>query len=373
MSFFRKKYSHEVFLSHAVEDRAAIADELYAKLNEAGIKVWYSANALTTGEDLKKEIEQAIDDSRFGVVIFSKGSIHRPWMVTEVNWLELKEDDNTKAILPFLYDLTIEEFAGIYPRLASRFCIHSRRGMDFAVDKILEPIRIEREAQRAARRKRWLITTTIALIMIFASLLARYIVTHDRPTDLQIETAITDRIQKVINLVDGRYANPFKRESSVILRGKVDSVRTAYQNFKSYFRNEYEFDNGLVVIHARKNVEDAIGENVVELADLPGYGMDSLDIYWSKPIRKDGFQHSSFSLINKRPVNFKWAAEKKDDSYLVKVNYSNGIQYIKVTLTMPPTSAGTKRHEMTLVGFPPEETYYFEKGTDGEWYFKGIQ
>ncbi|MEI9919064.1 MAG: toll/interleukin-1 receptor domain-containing protein [Bacteroidota bacterium] len=374
MSFFPENYTHEVFLSHAIEDRAAIADELYAALKNAGIKLWYSGDALTSGEDLKREIEVAIDGSRFGVVVFSKGSIHRQWMITELNWLEKKEINNTIVVLPVLYDMTIAELAVIYPRYAARFCIHWHRGVEYTVAQILEHVKKHREIQKLIWRRFLFSLAAIVLSLIFAVSFITYFITHDRPTGEQIENVINERIQAVTNMVDNRYVEPVKREGVVVRQAKIDSTRLAYlETGTSHLRNEYEFNNGTSIIHARMHVEDAIGKDVVELAETPGYGMDSLDIYWSAPTVVDGFRHVSFSLVNKRPIQFSSKGRKNGTVYSVTVNYTNGIQFINVSLTIPPTPAGTKRHEMILAGLGPVETYYFEKGLDGEWYFKEVK
>lgn len=371
MVLFRKKYPYEAFLSHAVEDRNVIATELYERLDEAGVNIWYSGKSLKTGEELEREIEQAIDNCRFGVVVLTRLSIVRPWPLTEYNWLRKKEGKGTKVILPVVHDMAFEEIT--WPGVVSKYCIHSSRGMDFVVEKILEEITAYRESERIKRRlERWLISSMLVILSLLIAAIIYWNIT-DRPTHRQINDTINSRVQKLMNTVGNKYLAPFRLQSKLAGQSKIDSSRLAFENYKSYYRNEYEFNNDISLTRGRRNVESVLGINLVDLANSPGYGMDSLDIYWSTPTIAEGFRHSSFSIVNKRPLIYSLKKEKQGSSYLVTVAYQNNIQYINVSLTTPPLSTGTKRHEMTLCGLPPSETYFFEKGPDGEWYFTKVE
>ena len=372
MLFSRRKYRHEAFISHAVEDKAAIADELNARLKAEGLKVWYSGSELIIGGEIHTAIEEALDESRFGIVVLTKTFFNSGWTQKELSWLEKREKGNEKVILPVLHEMTIEELGGINPRIASKFCIEAHRGMDYVVGKIQEEIAKEKARQAAARKKAiTLISFIIFLFLLLASYISYTIYTH-RPPNKQIQTIIEARIHALDNTIETRYAVSFK-PGILITQHQIDSVKLAYNNFKSYYRNEYEFNNGNTTIRARKNVENYLHCNLVELADQPGYGMDSLDAYRANQLMADGFRHAGFSLFNKRPVEFTWQGRGDGSLYVVDVTYTNAMRYINVSFTFPPSLTGTKRHEMSLMGFPPSETYYFEEGSDGEWYFKKVE
>lgn len=371
MPFFRKKYSYEAFLSHALEDRDVIVTELYDRLDEAGVNVWYSANSLKTGEELQTEIERAIEASRFGVVVITKFAHDRPWPLTEYNWLQKKETTKIKVVLPVVHDMAVEHIT--WPGIQSKYCILSTRGMDFVVGKILEEINSYRETEKNEAKKRWWLLSSVTFIIALLVSSIAYTIAHDRPTDEQIKSTIDARIEKLINTVDNKFIAPFKFQRILVTESKIDSARLAFENYKSYYRNEYEFNNDMQVSRGRKNVEALLAINLVDLANTPGYGMDSLDIYWSTPTVTEGFRHLSFCLINKRSITYSIKQERQKPFYVVKVNYANNIQYIDVSLTTPPHATGTKRHEMTLLGTPPSETYYFEKSPDGEWLLTKVE
>ncbi|HZY79291.1 MAG TPA: toll/interleukin-1 receptor domain-containing protein [Cyclobacteriaceae bacterium] len=375
MWFTGKDFDYEVFLSHAVEDKEAIANELCERLISKGIKVWYSGNELRGGEWISETIYKGLHASRFGVIVMSQHFHASEWTRKELNWLEAREKkEKSNIILTVLHDMTHEEFAVIHPELAAKFYVESKRGADYVVEKIFKEVHNYRAEKKKKKLKVIQACLLISFILIASISYSTFRIYTNRPTPYQIESAINNRITNFLNTIDNRYINPLKSESSrPTSESEIDSVVSYYRNFKSYYRNEYEFNNGLRSITGRKNVEDAISTNLIELSDQPGYGMDSVDIYFANVLSRDGLRHSRFSLLNKRNVGYTSEEKKDGPVFSVKVNYVNPIRYIDVVLTLPGTANGTKRHEMTLLGFLPAETYYFEEGSDGEWYFKSVE
>lgn len=366
---FRRRHKYEVFLSHAVEDREIIVGEIHARLDLGEVKMWYSATSLKPGEILNDAIKKAVTESRFGVVILTKNSIDRDWPTAELNWLEMQNKNGKRVVLPVLHDLEIEALPPRIRILAEKYCLRTTRGMDFVIGKILEEIKVYRDEEKRRRIYEWLISIGIGVVI----LLSIFLWINNRPADAEINHAINDRIQVLTNSIRNNYIAPSKLRGARVTQIKIDSARLAYQNYRSYFRNEYEFNSGLSVVRSRKNVQSVLDIDVVEISDSPGYGIDSVDIYWSSTKMQNGFHQSSFSLINKRSISFSFTARRDGSQYIVAVHYGNNIQYINVTLTTPPTSVGTKRHEMTIVGVPPLEIYNFEKSAEGEWRLKEIR
>lgn len=62
---------YDTFLSHASEDKRAIARPLYDALVKAGVTVWYDEAVLTIGDSLRRKIDQGLSRCRFGIVILS--------------------------------------------------------------------------------------------------------------------------------------------------------------------------------------------------------------------------------------------------------------------------------------------------------------
>lgn len=62
----------DVFISHAGEDKAAVAVPLAEALRELGLDVWIDVTELRIGDSLRRKIDHGLAHSSFGVVVFSK-------------------------------------------------------------------------------------------------------------------------------------------------------------------------------------------------------------------------------------------------------------------------------------------------------------
>lgn len=99
----------DVFISHASEDKTAVAEPLARALMKAGVSVWYDDFTLRVGDPLRLSIEKGLRGSKFGVVILSPAFFSRNWPQRELSALMQKEDSEHKVILPIWYRLGIEE------------------------------------------------------------------------------------------------------------------------------------------------------------------------------------------------------------------------------------------------------------------------
>jgi hypothetical protein len=69
----------DVFISHASEDKDAVARPLATALEAAGVSVWLDAIELKIGDSLRRKIDQGIRSSRFAVVVFSDHFVAKGW------------------------------------------------------------------------------------------------------------------------------------------------------------------------------------------------------------------------------------------------------------------------------------------------------
>lgn len=137
----QNKYEYDAFISHAVEDKIPIANELCAKLERAGLKIWYSGKELGIGDSIEKTIERGLNRSRYGIVIFSPTYLAKNWTIREFYTLLAKEIEEQKVILPVLYNITLDELKNKDLVMADRFAVNSDRGMDFVVERLVREIR----------------------------------------------------------------------------------------------------------------------------------------------------------------------------------------------------------------------------------------
>ena len=79
---------YDVFLSHASEDKEAVARPLAKLLEAQGLKVWYDETELRIGDNLVAKINEGINASRFGILVVSKAFFARQWTKYELDMLE---------------------------------------------------------------------------------------------------------------------------------------------------------------------------------------------------------------------------------------------------------------------------------------------
>ena len=77
----------DVFISHASEDKEAIATPLAEALQEEGLRVWYDDFSLRLGDSLRESIDRGLARSRFGVVILSGYFFGKHWPQQELQWV----------------------------------------------------------------------------------------------------------------------------------------------------------------------------------------------------------------------------------------------------------------------------------------------
>lgn len=71
-----KKDQDRIFLCHASEDKGKVM-EVYNKLKESGLNPWLDKMDLLPGQDWDREIRQALKNSRFIIIFFSKHSVSK--------------------------------------------------------------------------------------------------------------------------------------------------------------------------------------------------------------------------------------------------------------------------------------------------------
>ena len=129
----------DVFISHASEDKDAIATPLADALRAKGLRVWYDDFALKMGDSLRQSIDRGLARSRFGVVILSGYFFQKHWPQQELNGLVTREDTG-KVILPVWHGVGFAEVRSYSPMLADRKAAHSKDGLARVVDMIVEVV-----------------------------------------------------------------------------------------------------------------------------------------------------------------------------------------------------------------------------------------
>ncbi len=130
---------YDVFISHASEDKAEIAEPLFRALVAAGARVWFDKTEIKLGDRLRRKIDEGLARCRYGVVILSPNFLMKQWPLNELDGLMARETaSGEKAILPVWHRLGAEELVKVAPSLADRVACRSSEGIDSIVRKIIE-------------------------------------------------------------------------------------------------------------------------------------------------------------------------------------------------------------------------------------------
>ena len=139
----RRQWQHgnrnewDVFISHASEDKDAIARALAQALRARELNVWYDEFSLTVGDSLRKSIDHGLAQSEFGVVILSMHFFEKHWPTQELNGLATREVNGKKVILPVWHGVSFEEVRQYSPMLADRVAVKTETGLDHVVEQLL--------------------------------------------------------------------------------------------------------------------------------------------------------------------------------------------------------------------------------------------
>jgi hypothetical protein len=135
------QHEWDVFISHATEDKDAIARLLAQALRASGLRVWYDEFSLKVGDSLRESIDQGLARSEFGVVILSMHFFEKHWPTQELNGLATREVNGKKVILPVWHGVSFEEVRQYSPTLADRVAVTTEKGVDHVVEQLVAAMR----------------------------------------------------------------------------------------------------------------------------------------------------------------------------------------------------------------------------------------
>lgn len=116
---------YDVFISHASEDKTPFVEELVKALQDKDVKVWYDSLSIAWGDSLRKQIDDGLKKSRFGIVVLSENYIKKGWTQYELDGLFDIEMTKGKTILPIWHNITKQQVMDFSPTLAGRKALTS--------------------------------------------------------------------------------------------------------------------------------------------------------------------------------------------------------------------------------------------------------
>ncbi|CAL5398996.1 unnamed protein product [Camellia sinensis] len=96
--------SYDVFLSFRGEDtRKTFTDHLYTALKHAGFRTFRDDDEIERGENIKFELQKAIQESRISIVVFSKDYASSSWWLDELVMILKHMNTTGHVVLPIFY------------------------------------------------------------------------------------------------------------------------------------------------------------------------------------------------------------------------------------------------------------------------------
>ncbi|NDJ33930.1 MAG: TIR domain-containing protein [Chloroflexi bacterium] len=127
----------QIFISHSTQD-APVAQEIAARLSEAGAQVWIAPNSIRPGEDFLAAIERGLSTSTHFLLLLSESSMQSNWVRMEINTAIKLEREGAMQIMPVTLDAAdVPLLLQLYQRLS----YNGDSGL--LADRILEALGID--------------------------------------------------------------------------------------------------------------------------------------------------------------------------------------------------------------------------------------
>lgn len=120
-----QQISYDFFISHASEDKDSFVRGLAEALRARGASVWYDESTLKVGDSLRREIDQGLLNSRFGIVVLSHHFFSKEWPQKELDGLWSLDVEGNPRILPIWHEISKDEVTRHSPMLADKIALNT--------------------------------------------------------------------------------------------------------------------------------------------------------------------------------------------------------------------------------------------------------
>ncbi len=133
---------YDIFISHASEDKAAIARPIFEACERLGLKAFLDEEHIAWGESFTTKINTALGAARTVLAIVSSTSVGKEWPVREVNAALALEVTGEKRVVPLIVGK---------PDLSRLPLIKTKNFMEWTGDAAIVAERLRREARGEPR------------------------------------------------------------------------------------------------------------------------------------------------------------------------------------------------------------------------------
>jgi hypothetical protein len=132
---------HDLFLSHAGEDKDGVATPLAEELERLGHSVWFDRSELVVGDSLTDSINGGLAGSRFGLVVLSPSFFAKPWPRRELDALFALMIEGETRILPVWHGIDEAFLAENAPLLLPLLAADTKNGIGAIATEISAAIK----------------------------------------------------------------------------------------------------------------------------------------------------------------------------------------------------------------------------------------
>lgn len=112
--------THDVFISHASEDKEEFVRPLARALMLHSLNVWYDEMTLRIGDSLRQKIDKGLANSRVGLVVLSPSFIKKGWTNYELDGIVTRAVSGEQVLLPIWHNITKQQVIEFSPSLADK-------------------------------------------------------------------------------------------------------------------------------------------------------------------------------------------------------------------------------------------------------------
>ncbi len=369
---FEGPKTHDIFISYVIEDRELV-NEIYNKLTEHGLRVWYAKKEFEPGDNIADRIYEGLKNNRLGIALITH-NYNSYWAHVELEELKRKN----KKFVPILYNITIEEVTAEKPDLLHRWAV-----VETNIDTIISEIVKKIEPKPAVYyncafglhfiKKKKIFIRNLFIVLGLFYLLALFL--SHRQSLQPSKTEINQVVEKRKGEMDALVKNHFQ-EVLVLKNGKLSTLEAINQKQQGlYFqhtitshRNHYNFYNGMEHIQSLTGLKSNGIISNTSLAEAP-FGLLQYRPYIFK---QENDSSLLYSLINIEPVQYEIVGKRIGNGLCeIDIAYTQFLRCAEINLKLSPSNHRQNR-TVTLLGFKPQETLVFEK-KGSYWFLQQIR
>ena len=363
---------YHVFISHAVEDKIAIANDLNQGLRQKGLHTWYSGQELSVGDPITATIRQGLKGSCCGIIIISPHFFPSRWQKEEMAALLA----GGKKIFLVLHDVNLETLEAYDPLLADLYALSSERDLNEVIDLLSRKIRevvISTKEKKKLQKEwiNWLIYSFSIALALTILLLGWLEWKKETAFEQKVSEAVRERVGKIEELIENRKVAVYSQAEACKV-SEMENACVALEKFQGT-RFGFSFEDA---IHERVDhkvhVKNRLGIQIEKNLLCQSFGLEGSECVSIADCNSEESMLHWYFFLNKDPLDYQLSQVMKvsESQQAAVVNYRHFIRSVSIRQEYIDRLGRGYTHT-AVIGLPPEEVYLFRKEGE-EWELETI-